>query len=469
METEETTSRNVINLIVKNDYCIGCGMCAGLCPQHKLSMCFNVNGECNPSGDAPCPRSCSFCLKVCPFYYENPDEDSIGKMFFSKTEGINFIAEAGYYLNSYAAHNSDAAQRLNSASGGAATWLVRHLLKNNLVDKVIAVSPNDDPERLFRYEVFENIDSAMKTAGSYYYPVEVSDVLRSIMSKECRYAIVGLPCFIKAIRLGMGQNSALRKRVVFTIGLTCGQAKGKYYTAYLASSAGIRYRLKSVHYRGKDKSRPSSNYYFSCVDVNGNNGKIFCNDGFSLAWGYRWFTPNACNFCDDIFAECADVVFMDAWLPQYLSDYRGNNLVISRNAVIDGIIKSGLSSGELNGGPIAITEVLRSQEGVIKTKRRHLAYRLFKNRKKPCLPRKRVPMTNRINIIEKAQVILQNKMQEYSKRLFRESHSKDGSFIPSKFKIGMEKYRYCMAALDFLQRSFGLPARILTKKFIYSR
>lgn len=33
--------------------------------------------------------------------------------------------------------------------------------------------------------------------------------------------------------------------------------------------------------------------------------------------------PRACNYCDDVFAECADVTCMDAWLPEYSQDHRG--------------------------------------------------------------------------------------------------------------------------------------------------
>jgi coenzyme F420-reducing hydrogenase beta subunit len=42
------------------------------------------------------------------------------------------------------------------------------------------------------------------------------------------------------------------------------------------------------------------------------------------------FTPMACNSCTDVFAHCADIVIMDAWLPEYTKDYRGHTLVIVR-------------------------------------------------------------------------------------------------------------------------------------------
>ena len=50
------------------------------------------------------------------------------------------------------------------------------------------------------------------------------------------------------------------------------------------------------------------------------------------------FQVNACNYCDDIFAETADVAFGDGWLPEYKMDWQGTNVVVSRHPDIDEII-----------------------------------------------------------------------------------------------------------------------------------
>ena len=107
------------------------------------------------------------------------------------------------------------------------------------------------------------------------------------------------------------------------MGLVCGQLKSKQYTEYLAALSGITPPLANVHYRGKSPEKPASNYYFSCTSKDGAMGKIFWDEGVAEAWTNRWFTLNACNYCDDVFAECADITFMDAWLPEYSKDYRG--------------------------------------------------------------------------------------------------------------------------------------------------
>ena len=42
----------------------------------------------------------------------------------------------------------------------------------------------------------------------------------------------------------------------------------------------------------------------------------------------------ACDFCEDVFGYCADVVLGDAWLPKYNKDPKGDNVVIVRNEEI---------------------------------------------------------------------------------------------------------------------------------------
>lgn len=39
--------QSVITNVVRHDLCIGCGLCAALCPQEALEMAWNQHGEYN--------------------------------------------------------------------------------------------------------------------------------------------------------------------------------------------------------------------------------------------------------------------------------------------------------------------------------------------------------------------------------------------------------------------------------------
>ena len=61
--------------------------------------------------------------------------------------------------------------------------------------------------------------------------------------------------------------------------------------------------------------------------MKGNEGIPLSNQGLPYhLWHYQYFKHNACNFCDDVFGETADITFMDAWLPEYVRDYKGTSL-----------------------------------------------------------------------------------------------------------------------------------------------
>jgi hypothetical protein len=88
------------------------------------------------------------------------------------------------------------------------------------------------------------------------------------------------------------------------------------------------------------------------------------------------FVPQACQFCDDVFAECADAVFMDAWLPNAVRDNRGTNLAILRSEALAGTLADDDGTSSIDSGPIGIESVVVSQRSAIERKRGALAHRL---------------------------------------------------------------------------------------------
>ena len=408
----------VISETVEHDLCIGCGVCAAICPDDVLAMQFNRFGEYNPVDVKGCTKECGLCLKVCPFADGNPDEDAIGELLFGEIPGIQHRSEIGYFLEGFVGHSQIDRHREHGSSGGMATWLLQTLLESGKVDAVVCVTSNPDPGKLFRFAVFSTADEVRAASGSAYYPVEVSDVLRYIIKNPARYAVTGLPCFVKAIRLAQLRNRKLRERIIVSLGLTCGQLKNKYYAACIAAMAGLKSAPIQVHFRGKEPDQPARNYSFSCWDKDGNKRRIFWKDGVSEVWHNRWFTPMACNYCDDIFAECADVTFMDAWLPEYSDDPKGMNLAIFRSPALLEAVRTGVENGSLEARLVSIDEVIRSQSGAIAVKIDHLADRLYrKHQQKDRVPKKRVTMRPSKNPLLRREIEIKERMQ----RLSRES------------------------------------------------
>lgn len=403
----------VITDIVENDLCIGCGLCAALCPQGSLEMAWNQYGEYNPTEVTPCNTECGLCLKVCPFADHETNEDAIGKSLYGDVPEIGHHLETGYYLATYVGYADK--HREKSASGGVVTWLLERLLSEGIIDHAVCVAPTDDPKRRFTFVVFDTPESVRAGAGSAYYPVEMSKAVKHILERPGRYAITGLPCFIKAIRLAQQKNIKLKDRIIATVGLVCGQLKSSHFTDYIASLSGLPPRMaEKVRYRGKSQDQPANNFFFAFTTENWEERRIYWNQGISAAWANRWFTPKACNYCDDIFAECADVACMDAWLPEYSQDSRGTSLLVVRSPQMIDVITKGQN---ISIDPIPIDRLTQSQRGVVAIKRQHLAYRLYLDLKKGRnkVPKKRVsPWIPRDPFLRR-EIIIKDKMSSLSR------------------------------------------------------
>lgn len=368
------SNNNVIPEVVDSGFCIGCGLCAGVCPSNNLKMEFNDYGEYNPVDQERCLDNCNLCTKVCPFMDGNDNEDVIGKKLFGNIPDIKHTNETGYYLKSYVGYSPN---REIAASGGLTSYLLETLLDRCFVDNVICVAPKETQICLFEYRVFKTPEEIRRSAGSAYYPTQLSDVVTYIKETPGSYVITTLPCFAKALRLASEEIPILKKRIKFILGLVCGQLKSTFYTRYIAHLAGVDEPLKSCFFKKKAPDQPANNYTFTCESISGKKKNIRWDQGVSQVWTTRWFTPLACNYCDDVFAECADAVFMDAWLPKYRNDPKGTSLAIVRNLEIQKIIDE-TAKKEKNIKLIPITEVIRSQAGPVRIKRKYLSYRLLK-------------------------------------------------------------------------------------------
>ena len=375
---------------VNRGLCIGCGACAvatglpGLIRLDDDGMCVADLGslphELLPRADV-----------VCPFSDRALDEDEVSsRVHRGELVGHELL---GRFTGTYIGRVDDTLYLEGSSSGGMTSWMLSELVKRGVVDAVVNVG-RTDPESgaIFSYGA-SDLTEIKQRRKSDYYSVTLAEAFNQVRSDDRRFALVGVPCFIKAARLLAEEDPVLKERLVFFVGLVCGHMKSRYFGESMAWQLGIAPGdVAAVDFRVKNKDRAASDYDFGAQSrAEGEWRYRRTRDLIGGNWGYAAFQPEACNFCDDIFAETADVAFGDAWLPEHQSDWRGTNVVVSRSPLADEIIRRGIESGELEAAAADPDQVARSQAGNFRHRRLGLAVRLADDEARGLpIPKKRV-------------------------------------------------------------------------------
>lgn len=412
----------VIKYVVDADLCIGCGACVPMCESKSLAMCWNNYGLYEPRKINNSCNGCDKCFKICPFssglgsssVFDN--ENTIADELFDGQYQFksNII---GQYTFLYAGYSY--CYRQSSSSGGIATWMLAKLLEKKIVDYVCTVVPNENgTSPFFQYKVLSKIDNLKFASKTRYYPVHIADVIDIILTKPGNYAVVALPCFIKALRLAQKNNLVLKERIKFIVGIICGGLKTAHYTEYLGRLAGVDCQnISYPEYRIKNPDSSAGDYSFGCNDVSQDKLFLLKMRQVGDMWGTGFFKPNACDYCDDLSAELADLSVGDAWIKPYNKDGKGTNIIISRSKLSEEIILDGLHRREIILFEEEEKNIIQSQKGNYNHRRVGLRFRLYWAKKSGLqVPVKRVlpvkPYNPILSRLHKARMRVRKKSQE---------------------------------------------------------
>jgi coenzyme F420-reducing hydrogenase beta subunit len=327
--------------------------------------------------------------ETCPFSPAARDEDWIAAAAFPGAPYRD--ARIGRFETAYVGHAAEGTFRANGSSGGMVSWVAAELMRRGLVDGVAHVAPADPRGgAYFGYRISRSQAELRAGAKSRYYPIELSGVLDEIRAVPGRYALVGIPCFIKAARLACLAEAVLRERIAYTLGLFCGHMKSARMIASFARQMGAAPdEVQAIDYRLKDPRRPANWYRAQLRLADGGTAE---QDWWHLDegdWGSGFFQNSACNFCDDVVAETADIAFGDAWVEPYTSDGNGTNVVIVRTPELRAIVQQGRTEARLELREVDAEFVVETQAAGFRQRREGLAYRLARRKRTP-QPKKRV-------------------------------------------------------------------------------
>jgi len=341
-----TRRRVAIVDVVKKRLCCGCGACAVACPEGALTM---VEGERYnyAAVDAKRCKSCERCCTVCP------------SVEFLSRGGTVQRQASGTCAACYLAHATDESVRRDAASGGFISALLIYLLALREIDGAVLVAADNEHPFQNCSRVARTREAVLLSMGSRYSPASACTAIQEILDVPGRYAFVGKPCEISAVRNLQQVTPLLRERVVLAIGLFCAQTPARNRTVELLRARRVDMgQVRKVTYRGL--GWPGA---FSAWDGEG----PVCGMPYAEAWRFLAGGVPAlrCLLCADGVSRDADLSVGDPWgAPQAIDIGLGRSLVLARTAVGARVTEQAASGGVVSLEPAAegwVQERLRVQ------------------------------------------------------------------------------------------------------------
>lgn len=396
-----------IKQVIDEGYCIGCGVCPFVDSSIRIERDEKGKNQAVLSNE-----SSSLATAICPFASSERNEDFLGNLYYGKQSNVSHSEELGYYLSTHIGYVNSNEFRKKGSSGGVGNWILAKLLEENMIDGVIHVKNSRNKKSMYSYQISESVEELLEGSKSKYYPVELSEVLEEVRKTEKKYALVGIPCFIKSIRLLQQDFPELKEKIIFIVGLVCGHMKSDFFAKSQAWESGIDFKsLEYIDFRVKLPDKNASSYGIEAIGtINGEKKKVIVpkSNLSTTNWGYGFFKYQACDYCDDVLAELADITVGDAWISKYVQDTEGTNIIVIRNKkILDIFMKY---SKELKLFESNANEIAESQAGGFRHRREGLKYRLWlKNQIEAIVPTKRIAPSD--NIPEKRKKIYKARIE----------------------------------------------------------
>lgn len=332
---------NVIDLTVHKDMCIGCGICAVVCPENCIEIVYTSQKEFIPSVSQSKCTSCGRCTTYCPHTKEHLDSENA--LYDSSVHPESIGLEDAKYYHIKVKNHSDL---LNSTSGGAVTAIIRMLFEKKRIDTVIHAEAVQASNGHCHYQITEskNAQEASMRSGTIYGPLHYDEIIQKYKGCTNHILLIGTPCVIRSLKKVFSNCAEYKQNHLLTCALICSHNVNGQFTDFLGEYYHIPTDEKYIaNMRAKDDAMPDcSNYYtlFTRKDR-----KILAKENryqgpFTNLWRGYYFAMPPCLECRDFWGREADFSAKDAWGQPGRKERYGSSIVIVRNHDLMSLIES---------------------------------------------------------------------------------------------------------------------------------
>ena len=207
-------------------------------------------------------------------------------------------------------HAIDDSIRFIGSAGGTLTALGIFLLETGRVEAIVHVTASRDRPMRTVAKISTTRDEVIRAAGSRYGPVAPLHGVMDILDKGTRFAVIGKPCDIAAMRNLATFDPRVDRQVPYMLSFLCGGVASLPNSQRILARHGVvESELALFRYRGHG--------WPGLMTVETKDGRVF-----QQTYKETWEGPEGyslqfrCKICADSVGLGADVVITDPWLPE---------------------------------------------------------------------------------------------------------------------------------------------------------
>ncbi len=349
--------------VERGQLCTGCGLCAAIAPE-AIDMAMVAPGYLRPrQSQALTAKQETEIAAACPGLVIDESAHPPAPINDTLWGPAHFVGTG---------HATDAALRHQASSGGVLSGLLVHALATGLVDFVVQTGADPALPTGNITRVSTGYDDVFAAAGSRYTASAPLAGLEDWLARPGRFAFVGKPCDVTALRARARQDPRIDAKVPLMLAFFCAGIPSAAGTRRILDRLGVAPDdVTAFRYRGdgwpgfakatlKDGSTRQMSYADSWGDI------------LSKQVQFR------CKICPDATGNVADVACADAWegdergYPSF-EEQDGRSLVIARTATGAALLAEARAAGRLATQPLDITAIAAMQPAQARRKKQILS------------------------------------------------------------------------------------------------
>ena len=350
-----------LDRVKRGRLCTGCGACAALVDKIRIE----------PSSDGfnrPVPKALlnwqedQRIAKVCPGLRLQCDGEDRSDPLWGRVVSLR------------TGHARGPALRFRSASGGALSAILVYLVEHGLVDFIVHTAADPANPMANRTVASSSRDEIANAAGSRYAPSSPLAELERYLARGKRFAFVGKPCDVSALRQMARQDCRINAQIPYMLSFFCAGVPSRKGAEEVLRDMAVdpaevtRFRYRGNGWPGATTARLSD----------GTEREM----SYRASWGgiLSKHVQFRCKICPDGTGRDADIVCADAWhgdakgYPNF-EEAEGRSLILCRTPKGEAILQEALSSGLLDASDESL-EILPSMQPGQATRMRVLIARL---------------------------------------------------------------------------------------------